>query len=255
MDRIAHTDRHVTIATIDDALHFTPEERTRIFASYPPHEREARTMGIPSMGSGRIFPVTEESIVCEPFAIPKHWAQIGGMDFGWDHPFGAVRCAWDRDNDVWHIIAEYREREATPIIHAAALRPWGPRLMFSWPHDGLAHDKGSGDQLAELYRKQGLIMCPEKATFEDGTNGVEAGVLDMLERMQTWRWKVFSTCRIWLEEFRTYHRKDGKIVKERDDVLSASRYALMMKRFAEVDRQETERLARPQFRPQGAWMG
>jgi hypothetical protein len=56
----------------------------------------------------------------------------------------------------------------------------------------------------------------------------------MLDRMLTGRWKVFSTCKEWLEERRLYHRKDGKIVKERDDVLSASRYALMMLRFAET---------------------
>ena len=55
----------------------------------------------------------------------------------------------------------------------------------------------------------------------------------MLQRMQTGRWKVFSTCQAWMEEFRLYHRSDGKIVKERDDVISASRYALMMKRYAE----------------------
>jgi hypothetical protein len=34
---------------------------------------------------------------------------------------------------------------------------------------------------------------------------------------------------------RMYHRKDGRIVKERDDVMSASRYALMMIRFAKPE--------------------
>lgn len=77
-------------------------------------------------------------------------------------------------------------------------------------------------------------MLPERATFDDGTNGVEAGISDMLQRMQTGRFKVFSTVGDWFEEFRLYHRKDGRIVKERDDVISASRYALMMKRFARV---------------------
>jgi hypothetical protein len=56
----------------------------------------------------------------------------------------------------------------------------------------------------------------------------------MLDRMQTGRWKVFSTCQWWFEEFRQYHREDGQIVKERDDTLSASRYAYMMRRFARV---------------------
>src|SRR5882724_813813 len=55
-------DRNVTTMTIDDAGHYTAEERARIIASYPPHEREARTKGIPTLGSGRIFPVLEETI-------------------------------------------------------------------------------------------------------------------------------------------------------------------------------------------------
>ncbi|KQX20983.1 DNA packaging protein [Ensifer sp. Root423] len=226
--------RTVITMTIDDAEHYSPEERARIIASYPAHEREARTKGVPSLGSGRIFPVSEESITVAPFEIPKHWVQIGGLDFGWDHPFAGAGCAWDRDADVFYVTKVYREREATPIIHAAALKPWGDWLPWSWPHDGLQHDKGSGEQLAVQYRGQGLKMLPDRATFEDGTNGVEAGISDMLQRMQTGRFKVFSTCSEFFEEFRLYHRRDGKIVKERDDVISASRYALMMKRFAKV---------------------
>lgn len=228
-------DRAVITMTIDDAEHYTAEERQKIIDSYPPHEREARTRGVPSLGSGRIFPIAEESICVDPFEIPKHWTQIGGLDFGWDHPFAAVNCAWDRDSDVFYVTKTYREREATPLIHSGALKPWGVWLPWSWPHDGLQHDKGSGDQLAAQYRAHGLNMLPERATFDDGTNGVEAGLSDMLQRMQTGRWKVFSTCRDWLEEFRLYHRKDGKVVKERDDALSASRYALMMKRFAKIN--------------------
>ncbi len=226
--------RTVTTMTIDDAEHYSPEERKRIIDSYPAHEKEARTKGIPALGSGRIFPIAEESITVAPFEIPKHWVQIGGLDFGWDHPFGAAGCAWDRDADIFYVTKEYREREATPLIHSGALKPWGSWLPWSWPHDGLQHDKGSGEQLAAQYRGHGLNMLPERATFDDGTNGVEAGLADMLDRMQTGRWKVFSTCTHWFEEFRLYHRKDGKIVKERDDVISASRYALMMKRFAKV---------------------
>ena len=56
----------------------------------------------------------------------------------------------------------------------------------------------------------------------------------MLDRMQTGRFKVFETVGDFFEEFRLYHRKDGKIVKERDDLISATRYALMMKRFATI---------------------
>jgi hypothetical protein len=57
---------------------------------YPPHELEARTKGIPVLGSGRIFPVPEDTIACDHREFPPHWPRIGGMDFGWDHPFAAV---------------------------------------------------------------------------------------------------------------------------------------------------------------------
>src|SRR6476660_8871124 len=41
-------------------------------------------------------------------------------------------------------------------------------IPCAWPHDGLQHDKGSGDELAALYRAQDLKILPERATFEDG---------------------------------------------------------------------------------------
>lgn len=225
---------HVTQMNIEEAEHYTPAERKAIIASYPLHEREARARGIPTMGSGKVFPVVEEWIRCDAFEIPSHWVQLCGLDFGWDHPSAGVRIAWDRDNDCIYVIADHRAREQTPTMFAAAVKPWGQWLKWAWPHDGLQHDKGSGMELAKLYGAQGLSMIAEKATFEDGKNGVEAGITDMLERMQSGRLKVFAHLNDWFEEFRLYHRKDGLIVKENDDLISATRYAIMMKRFATV---------------------
>jgi phage terminase large subunit-like protein len=59
-------DRHVTSMTIDDAGHFSDDEKKRIIASYPAHEMEARVKGIPVLGSGRIFPIAEERIAISP---------------------------------------------------------------------------------------------------------------------------------------------------------------------------------------------
>lgn len=206
----------------------------------PSHERDARSKGVPLLGSGAIFPVDEDLIKIEPIHIPDIWPQINGLDFGYDHPFGAASLAWNRDADIVYVTKNYRSRQTTPVFHAAAVKPWGLWIPCAWPHDGLQHDKGSGDQLAKLYRDQGLNMLPDHATWLDGGNGVEAGIAEMHDRMLTGRWKVFNTCTDWLEERRMYHRKDGKIVKERDDVLSASRYGLMMLRFAIVQPDEEE---------------
>lgn len=225
---------HVTQMTLEDAAHYTPEQRAAIIATYPAFEREARTKGIPQLGSGRVFPIDEDEIKIAPFQIPQHWVQIGGLDFGWDHPSAGVKVAWDRDVDCLYITAAHRAREQTPAMFAAAVRPWGEWLPWAWPHDGLQHDKGSGEQLAAQYKQQGLKMLPQRATFEDGSFGVEAGIAEMFDRMQTGRLKVFSHLNQWFEEFNLYHRQDGLIVKKGDDLMSATRYAMMMKRHAIV---------------------
>ncbi len=235
-------DRHVTYMTIDDAEHYTPEQRASIVASYPAHEREARSRGIPTLGSGRIFPIEESSIIVDPFRIPAYWPRINGLDFGWDHPSAAVQIAWDRDSDCIHVVQAHRQSEATPILFAAAIKAWGPWVPTAWPQDGLQHDKGSGLQLAQQYASAGVKMLKDHATHApqpgkpegSGGNGVEAGLMDMLDRMQTGRLKVFSNLQDWFAEFRIYHRKEGRVVKERDDLMSATRYAVMMRRKAVV---------------------
>lgn len=221
--------------TIEDALHIPEAERQRIIESYPVHERSARIKGTPTLGSGRIFPISDEDIMCDPFdisAVPFFWLEIAGLDFGWDHPTAAAKALYNPQDDIIYITNTYKRKEATPIIHAAALRSWGKNVPWAWPHDGLQHDKGSGEQLCEAYRKQGLNMLAERAMFEDGSNGVEAGIAQMLMRMETGRFKVFAHLADWFEEFRLYHRKEGKVVKEYDDLMACTRYLVMCLRFA-----------------------
>lgn len=232
----------VTNMTIEDAEHYTQEQRDAIIASYPEHEREARAKGIPILGSGRVFPITEEGIKVQPFPIPPHWPRIVGLDFGIDHPTAAAWLAWDRDSDTLYVTDAYRVKDASIAIHAAAIRARGDWVPVAWPHDGLQRDKGSGEQLATQYKNQGLAMLSSRATFEDGTNGVEAGVAEMLTRMQTMRLKVFAHLADWFEEFRLYHRRNGMIVKDGDDLLSATRYGVMMRRYAKTHEEAGARI-------------
>lgn len=241
VDKVEGT--HVTTMTIDDAEHYTPEERRKIINSYPAHERDARAKGIPTLGSGRVFPIDENDIKEPTIVIPEHWPRLAALDFGWDHPTAMVWGAWDRDTDTVHIYDAHRAKETTPIIHSATLMAKGKWIPVAWPHDGLQHDKGSGEALAQQYRNLGVNMLKEKASHppiageEEGTGGnsVEAGLMDMLQRMQTGRLKVAEHLNDWFEEFRLYHRKDGKLVKVDEDLLSATRYLIMMIRFAKIN--------------------
>jgi hypothetical protein len=163
------------------------------------------------------------------------------MDFGWDHPFAAVELVWDRDTDTVYVSKTYRVKEATPIVHAAALRAWGKELRWAWPRDGNRETlEGAGIALCAQYREQGLNMLHEFAHYFECTGqksvSVEAGLMDMLNRMQTGKFKVFKHHNDWWEEFRLYHRKDGKVFKEGDDLMAATRYAIMMLRHASTVR-------------------
>lgn len=217
---------------IEDALHIPAEERQRIIDQVAPHERDARISGLPFLGSGRIFPYSDDAVK-EPLIedVPLQWAKLWGIDFGIGHPFAAVLIAWDKDNDVIHVLNTIRVADQLPLQHAKPMKMIGRSVPVAWPQDGTAREK-SGEQVSSLYRKEGLNMLANHATWPQGGVSTETGVLEMQDRITTGRLKVAAHLSEWFEEFRLYHRKDGMIVKERDDILSATRVAIMMKRYA-----------------------
>lgn len=77
-------------------------------------------------------------------------------------------------------------------------------------------------------------MLFEHAQFEDGSVSVEAGLIGMLDEMKSGRFKVFRELNDFWDEFALYHRKDGQVFAEHDDLLCAVRYAWMMKRYAQT---------------------
>lgn len=233
-------DRSDTNMTIHDAEHIPEAERERIIASFPAHQRDARSQGIPTLGSGLIFPIAEELIKVQAFQLSPTWPRIVGLDFGFEHPTAAVWVAWDRDTDTFYVYDCYRVSEQMVPIHAAVIRAKGDWIPVAWPHDG-NNDVAAGPRLAKQYRECGVNMRPENAKFQEDPKdparsriSVEAGLSDMLSRMGTSKFKVFSHLNDWFDEFRLYHREDGKVVKLYDDLLSATRYALMDLRFAIV---------------------
>jgi hypothetical protein len=71
-------------------------------------------------------------------------------------------------------------------------------------------------------------MLPQHAMHAAGGYGTEAGVAEILGGMRDGRFKVCGHLSEWFEEFRTYHRDKGLI----DDLMSATRIAVMARRFA-----------------------
>lgn len=233
---------HVTTMTIHEAGHYTEAERAKIIATYPEHEREARALGVPMLGSGRVF-TTDEKVIAEvPTPMPGFWPRLAALDIGYDHPTAVVWGAWDRDTDTVHLYDAYRVAKGLISTHAASIASRGKWIPVAWPHDAEIHDKSSGIIVAKQYRDLGVNMLPQKATHApergklEGTGGFgfEAGIMDMERRLSEGRLKVARHLSDWFDEYRMYHREDGKVVKVDDDLMSATRILLMMLRHAKT---------------------
>lgn len=233
-------------ATWDDAPHLSEDEKKRLASSYREHEREARTKGVPMMGEGAIFPVSDEKITVDPFPIPAHFVRIKGCDFGFEHAGAGSEIAWDRGQDIIYVVDCYREKGQLAPYHAAWFNKANKWIPVSWPHDGMNTSKGGGPKVKEAYVNHGVNMLSKSARYPKSVGqDVEKGgpqdqwpIIDEIrERMMTGRFKVFRNLSLWLEEKRSYHVKsgvDGKviIVDRRDDILKSTFYAVMMKRYA-----------------------
>jgi phage terminase large subunit-like protein len=217
----------------DDAPHLSEDIKASLLESFPPHQRDMRTKGTPMLGHGRIYDLSEDFITCDAFDIPKHFYVINALDFGWDHPQAHCQLVWDRDSDIFYVTKALKMRETSPAEAWGAVKKWSTGIPTAWPLDGLQTEKGSGKQQKEYYEEAGFDMLYERATWEDGSNGVEAGLYEIRDLMRKGKFKVFSGLRDVFDEILQYHRDEkGKIVKVRDDLLDAIRYAYMMKREA-----------------------
>lgn len=227
----------------DDAPHLDAKVKEDLLASFPAHQRAMRTKGIPMLGHGRIFDLPEEDITCKAFDIPRHWAILGGMDFGWDHPQSQIQLAWDRDGDMFYVTRAWKKSHAQPIEAWGATKAWTKGVPIAWPPDGLQTEKGGAKEVRKYYIEAGFTLMAEHATWPDGGNGVEVGLMEIRDLMMKGKFKVFEGLRDWFDEFLQYHRdENGKIAKVKDDLLDATRYAYMMRRYG-VSRKDIEDVA------------
>lgn len=207
----------LTIATWDDAPHLSEKDKAELMASLPPHQRDARSKGVPALGSGAVYQVSESEISCDPFEVPEHFKRLYGLDVGWNNT-AACWGALDADTGIIYVTSDYKRGHAEPAIHASAIRARGPWIVGAIDPASRGRSQHDGEQLINLYRDQGLDLAL-------ADNAVEAGVFDVYERLSTGKLKIFKTCTQFFEEYRLYRRDErGKIVKQNDHIMDAARY-------------------------------
>jgi hypothetical protein len=229
-------DRSDTRIEKEHAKHITPERFAEMEEGYLPHEREARIHGIPQLGIARVFPFAIESLMrnFRPDDDIKDWARwCVGIDFGYDHPFAAALCAWTHDTEEFFVVDGFRMERSEALYHVKRIASMcrGLRVPIAFPHDGNVHEKGSGIALADVYRRLGAPMLGKHAENQGGGFHLEPAIEDMCGYMKRGCFTIASHMSELAEEILNFHRdEDYKVVKLRDDLISAVRYAFMMRR-------------------------
>lgn len=214
--------------------HISDKDIAVMSSGIPKWQLDMRSKGLPLLGSGLIYDVADDPIRCRPFDIPDTWKRCCAIDIGIDHPTAAVWSAYDANTDTIYVYDCYKESGFTPAYHAPAINGRGMWIPVILPHDADNTEKGSGMSVAQFYRNAGVNVAFEKFHNPIGHDGkqnffVEPGITDIRERMMSGRFKIFdidATAALFEEKAR-YHRKEGKIVKENDDLMDAMRYSVM----------------------------
>jgi hypothetical protein len=207
----------VVQATWDDAPHLSEAAKAELWKSIPPYQRDARSKGIPQLGSGAIYPVPESDFTIEPFEIPVFWPRGYGMDVGWNFTAG-VWGALDRQSDTLYLYHAYKRSQAEPSVHAHGLLAPGKWIPGFIDPASRGRNQKDGTQLIEDYKALGLDL-------QMADNGVESGLYAVWNRLSTGRMKVFRSLTVWFSEFRLYRRDEkGRVVKENDHLMDATRY-------------------------------
>jgi hypothetical protein len=117
---------------------------------------------------------------------------------------------------VLYLYSEYLG-EADPANHTAGIRSradWIPGLINPAAN---GRNQTDGERLTQTYRNLGLHL-------QQIDNPVESGILNVWQRMQTGRLKVFASLLKYGEERRLYRRDErDQIVKSRDNLQDAAR--------------------------------
>lgn len=204
----------------DDAPWLDKAAQEIILDASEPHLRETRRTGVPSMGSGAVYPITLEQFIVQPFEIPRHFKKLYALDVGWNRT-AALWLALDPNTDTVYVYDEHYISEQPPAVHATSIRSRGEWIPGVIDPASKGRSQGDGSQLLQQYKDLGLKLLK-------ANNDVEGGVQTVWQRLSAGKIRVFSSLMHFAKEYVLYRRDEkGRIIKERDHLMDCLRYGIV----------------------------
>lgn len=212
--------RAVIQAGWDHAPWLDEDAKVRLEANTPPHLREARRNGTPSIGAGNVYPLAIEQCLVDDFAIPEHWPRLYALDVGWNRTAAVWGAVNPNTKEIFVYSEHYLGREE-PEIHAAAVMSRGANIPGLIDPAARGRSQVDGRKLIQVYRQLGLKVV-------EADNAVEGGIQAVWSALSTGKLKIFKSLVNLQKEYLVYRRDlNGKIVKENDHLMDALRYLVV----------------------------
>lgn len=218
------TSRYVVSATWDDVPHITPSAKKKQLEGMPEYLRDAKSKGIPALGSGAVYPVNLDTVFVDPFKIPKHWKRVFGMDFGWEDPTAVLWAAINPDDNTTYIYSEHYISKQVAAVHAGAIKVRDTQAEYTIPGvcdpSGGGRNSGDGKLVKDTYKNELDI------TLTSADNSLTPGISKVLGKLVDGTLKIFNTCANTKGEIKKYRYEKGKL-KGPDHAMDALRYLVV----------------------------
>ncbi len=202
-----------------DAPWLGPDVIERMAKNCPPHLLEARMHGLPSLGSGNVYPVPLADILVDPFIIPPYYKHMYALDVGWNKT-GVLWSAVNPEDQSIFIYSEHYQGESLPELHASAIKSRGDWMYGVVDPASCGSSQIDGRKLINIYRAP-----PCSLKIVEANNEVDSGIYNVWQLLESGKLKIFKTLKNFQKEYMIYRRdENGKIIKENDHLLDCLRY-------------------------------
>jgi phage terminase large subunit-like protein len=232
---VPSANRVLIVIDPSEAKHINEAARDAFEAELPESEKQARIWGVPGGGLGG--PVFDQAAISFASAnhislddVAKDAKFVVGIDIG---HFAATWVAWSPQLKRLYVIDAITAPPGAVIsdevrrIHGMCQ---GLQVPCVLPHDANRRDPTTGATWRDVYASNGLAVIQRHPTNQGGGLDPKIGFAVIQQLLAERRLVINKSCTELIQQMRLLHKNErDEIVKERDHLCDALRYATMMR--------------------------